>query len=394
MRSIAFFVLALAAASGSGSPQPAEGLDVRFYPGGPLYTYELDNAHGATSLLIHNIAVINHGPGPVDLKSVELELRAGGRVLDLRTLHEDDLRRAATTGSQMQAAGMLEPLAFMFGGARLLPAGTKLPASTTLAPGQAILISTQVFGYRGARDEFVVRAVGANTTREVKRPITAKGSATVFALPLHGVWLDAMGPSLHSPHRWVPMEQFAHDFIRLGGPEQKSYRTDGQSFADYLAYGQPVYAAAAGTVIAMADSEGEDVKAMRRTGEPLEAYFQRLQADQMARLSSGRLGVTGNYVMIDHGNGEYSLYAHLKPKSVRVRVGQKLALGEALGAVGSSGNSTEPHLHFQVCDGPDPLMCAGIPPTWRGLGLSIDDFPRAPQSGDMVYDLKTPKDPR
>jgi len=392
MRLIAFLFVALATGGSSVAQPPIDALDVRFYPGGSLYTYELDNAHGASSLLIHNIAVINRGPASVDMKSVELELRSGGRVLDLRTLNGDDLRRSAMSGSQMQAAGMLEPLAFMFGGDRLLPAGTKLPASTTLAPGEAILISTQLFGYRGARDELVVRAIGANTMREVKRPISSKSSATVFALPLHGVWFDAAGSSLHSPHRWVPMEQFAHDLIRLGGPGQKSCRTDGQSFADYLAYGQPVYAAAAGTVVAMADTEVEDLNAMRRKGEALEAYFQRLQGDQMARLSKGLLGVVGNYVMIDHGNGEYSLYAHLKPKSVRARIGQKLASGDVLGAVGSTGNSTEPHLHFQVCDKPDPLMCAGIPPTWRGLAFSIDDFPRAPQSGDMIYDLKTPQD--
>lgn len=188
------------------------------------------------------------------------------------------------------------------------------------------------------------------------------------------------------------MEQFAHDLLRLGGPDLKSYRTDGQSFADYYAYGQPVLAAAAGTVVGMADSEGEDLSAMRKTGESMDAYMRRLQGEQMVRLSKGLRGLVGNYVMIDHGNGEFSLYAHLKPKSVTVKLDQKLALGDVVGALGSSGNSTEPHLHFQVCNGPDPLMCAGIPPTWRGLGFSFDDFPRAPQSGDMLYDLQTPKD--
>ncbi len=77
---------------------------------------------------------------------------------------------------------------------------------------------------------------------------------------------------------------------------------------------------------------------------------------------------------------------------IKDTTGQKIALGDVVGALGSSGNSTEPHLHFQVCDSPEPLMCAGIPPTWRGLGFSFEDFPRAPQSGDMLYDLQTPKD--
>ena len=78
--------------------------------------------------------------------------------------------------------------------------------------------------------------------------------------------------------------------------------------------------------------------------------------------------------MIDHGNSEYSLYAHLKPGSVRVKVGDRVA----------SGNSTEPHLHFQVCDAADPLACAGIPVEFQNVTLPFADYPRAVQSGDVL----------
>jgi len=369
---------------------PAEALEVRFYPNGPLYTYELDGAHSASSLLVHNIAIVNDSSGPVTVSEVQLQLLVGDRAMDIRTLDASDLGRAAMQGSQMQQAGMLEPLRFMFGGTELLPAGTKLAATTTLAPGEAIILSSQLFGYRGARDALRVRAVGNNTVRETTRAISSKTSTTVFAWPLKGVWFDGAGSSLHTPHRWVPMEQFAHDILRLG-PNLKTYRTDGQTFADFYAYGEPVMAAAGGTVAAASDTQPEDQKAMRQKGETMEAYMQRLQGDQMARISKGALAISGNYVTIDHGNGEFSHYLHLKPKSVSVKVGQKVEQGVVIGALGSSGNSTEPHLHFQVCNSSDPLMCAGIPPTWRGLAFTFDDFPRAPQSGDLIYDLKTPK---
>jgi murein DD-endopeptidase MepM/ murein hydrolase activator NlpD len=88
--------------------------------------------------------------------------------------------------------------------------------------------------------------------------------------------------------------------------------------------------------------------------------------------------------MIDHGNSEYSLYAHLKPGSVRVKVGDRVAAGTPLGKLGSSGNSTEPHLHFQVCDAGDPLACAGIPVEFQNVTLPFADYPRALQSGDVV----------
>lgn len=53
----------------------------------------------------------------------------------------------------------------------------------------------------------------------------------------------------------------------------------------------------------------------------------------------------GQYVVIDHGNGESSLYAHLD--SVLVGVGQVVAAGTVLGTVGATGNASGPHLHFE-----------------------------------------------
>jgi murein DD-endopeptidase MepM/ murein hydrolase activator NlpD len=69
----------------------------------------------------------------------------------------------------------------------------------------------------------------------------------------------------------------------------------------------------------------------------------------------------GNHVILDLGNGHYALYAHLAPNSVKVVQGQRVRQGDVLGLVGSSGNSSEPHLHFQVSDGPNPLASNGVP---------------------------------
>ncbi|MBR6107294.1 MAG: peptidoglycan DD-metalloendopeptidase family protein [Oscillospiraceae bacterium] len=54
----------------------------------------------------------------------------------------------------------------------------------------------------------------------------------------------------------------------------------------------------------------------------------------------------GNYIQIDHGNGLVTLYAHLS--SISVSTGQKVQLGQKIGNVGSTGNSTGPHLHLGV----------------------------------------------
>jgi hypothetical protein len=128
----------------------------------------------------------------------------------------------------------------------------------------------------------------------------------------------------------------------------------------------------------------EDAGAMRRHDETPEKYFERLQQDQFARLARGPASITGNLVVIDHGGGEFSSYAHLKPGSIAVRIGEQVTRGQQIGQVGSTGNSTEPHLHFQLCNGPDPVMCAGVPVKFE-LGEDLfGDPPRAPQTGDLM----------
>lgn len=69
----------------------------------------------------------------------------------------------------------------------------------------------------------------------------------------------------------------------------------------------------------------------------------------------------GNQVTLDLGNNRYAMYAHLKPDSIKVKVGDKLKRGDQIGQMGSSGNSTAPHLHLHVTDSPYVLGSNGVP---------------------------------
>ena len=73
--------------------------------------------------------------------------------------------------------------------------------------------------------------------------------------------------------------------------------------------------------------------------------------------SCGCGGGFGNYIMIDHGNGKMSVYAHLS--GLIVDIGQEVQAGQVIGYVGTTGYSTGPHLHFETrYDGIryDPLL--------------------------------------
>jgi murein DD-endopeptidase MepM/ murein hydrolase activator NlpD len=173
------------------------------------------------------------------------------------------------------------------------------------------------------------------------------------------------GASLHTAHRWVLPEAYAFDIARLG-EGGLTYRADGARFSDYYAYGAEIRAAAGGKVIETANDVPEDQALLQLPNESTDAYTARVRENQ-ARLMKSENGLMGNHVIIDHGNHEYSLYAHMQPGSVLVRPGDSIAAGALLGRLGSSGNSTEPHLHFHVCSGSSALQCNGVPVSFSNI---------------------------
>lgn len=368
-----------AAALAAGSPSATPPPQVRFCPAAGAWTYPLDPLRGVRSLLLQSSAIANPaGAEPLTVQSVEVQLLSKGAVKDIRRLSDAELAAQAAKAPQYEGLGQMLPGQFCNGG---LTGGGPLAATTTLAPGQALILGQQVLAWTGQRDtvRLVVRGTRGGRPIEISAdlPIRDGASKTAFRFPLSGAWYIGASPSLHSHHRWVVFEEFAYDIVRTDA-QGLTHTGDGTKFSDYYDYGAPVLAAADGVVVAASDGVAEDLSAMQKPGETNDAYMQRLRQDQAARLALGLKGVVGNYVVIDHGDGEYSVYAHLQPGSVGVTAGQKVAAGQPIGKVGSSGNSTEPHLHFQVCDTPDPMLCAGIPAQFVGI-----DNP-APQTGDFV----------
>ena len=370
----------------SAFAEPPKSIEIRFCPASAVRTYPLESRRDLQSLLLQNAAVINHGQSAFDVKEIELELLEAGQVRDTKKLDARAIQRIADRGEKLQAAGVLQQVGFQFCGNDLIAPNIKL-AGPKLDRDQALLIASQVFAFDGARDTLRVRLHGNLDGRTTEFtgsiPIKSEFAQNKYIFPLHGVWYAGWGASFHTGHRWAIPEEFALDIAKTG-ESGLSHKGDGTRFSDYYAYGADVLAAANGRVASVANDQPEDPSAMQRPNESQEAYFARLQKEQAERLAKGLMAIAGNYVMIDHGKNEYSLYAHLQPGSVRVHVGDQVKAGDVIGKLGSSGNSTEPHLHFHVCDKPDPLMCAGIPVNFSNITIQWADLPRPIQSGDVV----------
>jgi murein DD-endopeptidase MepM/ murein hydrolase activator NlpD len=99
---------------------------------------------------------------------------------------------------------------------------------------------------------------------------------------------------------------------------------------------------------------------MPRRGESRRDFAVRVLDAMWKKDPTGRIA-EGNLVIIEHAGGEHSVCVHLKQGSVRVKAGDTVEQGQVLGQVGISGDGFQPHLHFQVNDGPNPQFSRGLP---------------------------------
>lgn len=185
-----------------------------------------------------------------------------------------------------------------------------------------------------------------NNTIEVKETVTPTGynQPVDFNLPLQSKVLVYDGHDFYSHHRrfdydFTPIKQlgfngnfmrYAYDFVVLNA-EGKQFNGKGENNTDWFGFGTDVIAVADGEIIALETNQKDD------------------KSFDIPGLKNNPLSLYGNYVVIKHGEGVYSMYGHLKNESSKAfKIGSKVKKGQKVGQIGTSGSSFFPHLHFEM----------------------------------------------
>lgn len=161
-------------------------------------------------------------------------------------------------------------------------------------------------------------------------------------LPFEGPWhVFWGGRSPEQNYHVKAMDQrFAYDFLVMR--DGSTHAGEGVANEDYHCWGEPVLAPAAGEVVVARDGLADNRPGQMDPKHP-----------------------PGNYVVIDHGNDEFSFLAHLRQGSVAVTEGERVEPGHHVGLCGNSGNSSEPHLHYHLQDTPEFGAGQGLPAQFR-----------------------------
>lgn len=225
---------------------------------------------------------------------------------------------------------------------------------------------------------------GASITGLAKAKFRAPpASALKLMLPLAGrVWVWDGHDLLAHHRRWDYSNpdimgfgfssnamRYSYDLVRVDAQGRRVVG-DAARNENHLSFGLPVRAPADGVVVEIENGQTDDGK------------FDPATFREHPNL------VLGNHVVIRHHDGTFSILGHVKQGSVTVKAGDTVKAGQTVAAVGNSGTSMFPHLHYQLMDGPT-FASEGVPSAFRGLtrlrGGTRSPLPAgAIDSGDVI----------
>lgn len=278
-----------------------------------------------------------------------------------------------------------DPIKNSIGGPRALK-HSKYSSSNRILPGEALaLLEFNLFKVNSPEPASHLEVeIILGETKKLRRsyvrktPLKTMVSKNRYSLPVRGEW-RLYGHWLNKKedyHRGSFNQEFALDLGKYNEVNKDLIPgvKKATKLTDYSTFGQALYSMGDGKVVAVV-GDIEDTTNFRKAGwdRMTGNYFHGKDSHWKPHWIWESYGLPafflGNYIMIEHANGEYSYYGHVKANSQLVKVGQVVNRGQQIAQVGNSGNTSGPHLHFALLDNMDLTKARSIPMEFDNLKM-------------------------
>ena len=341
-----------------------------------------------TDIKLPDLVVTNKQKTPVTVDQVDVIGKVSGIETVRLQISGKPLSEAITgTADMLNKQELPLPSVQLSFGKVALPEGM-FSGNATAARGQSVLLPLSKIAYLhhvghvkmdGMEIKLTMKSGGKKTVSSFPVQLTPYKVKGKYIFPVKGDVQMAFLPLSYIHHRGSASQEFAMDIVGANQKDAPSFTAISSSkpktLSDYSIWGREVMAIGDGVVSEVGEKFPEErMSAPSKFSEP--GYAISIIKELVPKIGWTN-AVAGNYVIIDHRNGEFSVYCHLQEGSIRVKPGDKVNKAMVIAKVGNTGNSGAPHLHFQLMDSQNFFTANGLPMMFENVPaqVMIAEFP-------------------
>jgi len=335
-----------------------------------------------TDIKLPDLVVTNNQNTPITIDQVDVIGKASGvEVMRLQIFRKQLSEAIAATADMLNKQNLQLPAVQLTFGNVVLPEGI-LSENRTAGKGQSVLLPLSKIAYLhyvgqvkmdGMEIKLTIKSGRKKTVASFPVQLTIYEAKGKYTFPVKGDVQMAFLPLSYIHHQGSASQEFAMDLVGANQKDAASFTEisspNPATLSEYSIWGREVLAIGDGVVLEVGDKFPEE-----RMSNPAQftkpGYALNLIKELIPKIGWTN-AVAGNYVVIDHRNGEFSAYCHLQEGSIRVKPGDNVNKGMIIAKVGNTGNSGAPHLHFQLMDSQNFFIANGLPVMFEDVPAQV-----------------------